>query len=216
MPNPRTVCFTKNWSHRGHALSLFMLSKCIIHVFSSLLGFLGGTRAAAHQLPALCNPVLGRASRRATKITSGPGHVSSAHLLIRTTARDKATKGCWIDSSPTQVNTDDGLRGGNPIFRLGTRDSSFYRTAWKKARAAVSWWNREPEIPATRQPALTDNRLQCSAGSTSHIKQQLWESHPIPLTSGVVQLWQLHGPNAYAVPRTVPRASFHLTFMNTQ
>lgn len=86
-------CFIKNWSHRGHALCMFTLSKCIIHVFSSLLRFLEDTIYAGCQLLTFCNIAHGQTQRSFHwNHDQVPSCSSSAHLIM-TTANDRAVKG---------------------------------------------------------------------------------------------------------------------------
>lgn len=98
---------------------MFTLSKCIIHVFSSLLKFLAGTVYAAHQLPVFCDPANPAGVLLKSRSGTQPYFLSSS--LDRDNRKWQSSQNpAEFTAHPHKVNTD-GQRDANLIFRLRNR-----------------------------------------------------------------------------------------------
>ena len=99
---------------------MFTLSKCIIHVFSSLLKFLAGTIYAARQLPAFRNPANPAGILLKSPSDTQPYFLSSS-LDCDNRKWQSSQNPAEFTAHPRKVNTDEGQGEANLIFRLRNR-----------------------------------------------------------------------------------------------
>lgn len=145
----------ENQNHGGRARSVFVLSKCIIHGFLFLLGFPAG-RSTQHTS---CQdsqiwPV-GQDSRHPPEIT------------VRYTATSLSAFPDY-DKGKRQSSRDEGQKGANLIFGLGSESLAYGESPGRKPDLWflppwVSPWDGQPGSRQCAPSAVTDERRRSPA-----------------------------------------------------